>query len=268
MSSKPVEMPENSQRPEQQLNVFEHNQFQLEGATSTSVRSAREQALVNILHLESQCGPQIAAAVGTRSQYHEAVSSISASSFWPSIDCSRQSTESARQVNMVRPPVPSLVRSSVAVRGRPHHLLLRAPSLTANKRARSDESGLVTQSANTRSYVGAGGAVAANPGVSGVSSGPIVPARNQTDEPAVNASPFVTARHQMKLDGINRQGLNQPHNSNSDSTGGNRYQPANQSTRRFVLPARRAAVSGDFKNLFLDHYCDLAVFVFTIVGRS
>ncbi|KAJ2500644.1 Fidgetin-like protein 1 [Coemansia sp. RSA 1972] len=283
MSSKPVEMPENSQRPEQQLNVFEHNQFQLEGATSTSVRSAREQALVNILHLESQCGPQIAAAVGTRSQYHEAlsgirqnmmqafdssvcstngarcldmheisVSSISASSFWSSIDGRELvPADSARQSGVVRPPVPSLVQSSVAVRGKPHRLLARVPSLTANKRARSDESGLVTQSANTRSYVDAGGAVAANPGVSGISSGPIVPARNQTDEPAVNASPFVTARHQMKLDGINRQGLNQPHNSNSDSAGGNRYQPANtsvQGTRRFVPPTRRAAVSDDETN--------------------
>ncbi|KAJ2138934.1 Fidgetin-like protein 1 [Coemansia sp. RSA 353] len=279
MSSKPVEMSTHLQRHEQQLNVFEYNQFQLEGAASTSVRSAREQALVNILHLESQCGPQIAGAVGTRSQYHEAlcgirqntcnmydssasakngaqcldirdisVSSISASSFWPSIDGRDQPTDSARQLNVLRPPVPSLVQSSVAIRGRPHRLLGRAPSLTANKRARSDESGLVTQSANVQNLTGAGGAVAANPNVSGVNSGPVVPAQNQTDEPAANASPFVTARHQMKLDGINRQGLNQPHNSNSDSTGGNRYQPANQGTRRFVPPARRAAVSDDETN--------------------
>ncbi|KAJ2661529.1 Fidgetin-like protein 1 [Coemansia sp. RSA 1199] len=275
--SKSVEMPRPAQRHEQQLNVFEHNQFQLEGAVSTSLRSAREQALVNILHLESQFGPQIAASVGTRSQYHEAlsgirqntcnefdssvcakngaqcldihevaVSSISASSFWPCFDGRDQSTEVH-----TRPPVP-FGRSSVAVRGKPHRLLSRAPSLTANKRARSDESGLVTQSANARSYTGSGtcGTVAVNPDTFAVNPGPFVPARNQiADEPVVNASPFVTARHQMKLDGINRQGLNQPYNGNSDNTGASRYQPTNaQPTRRFVPPARRAAVSDDETN--------------------
>ncbi|KAJ2356972.1 putative 26S proteasome subunit yta6 [Coemansia erecta] len=270
MSRKPQLTPPPLQST-RELNVFELNQFRLEDAASPGLLSSREYALVNTLHAESRFGPHVASVVRARAKYQDAVSSIrqniaqmfakdcgqesprvdigqisksaiEAASIWKAVDQPKQQqTKQQRQQQQQQP-----ARIGIP---QPQRLISRAPSLTSNKRARSDDSGVVFTGASERQHQRVQPRAPDT-----IRAGDHTENNNNVD----NASPFVTARHQMKLDGIKRQGLNgqQSHDHFNDgnpdnNTGAYRYHPVNSlnvqgpasGARRFAPPARRAAVS-------------------------
>ncbi|KAJ2727347.1 Fidgetin-like protein 1 [Coemansia sp. Cherry 401B] len=244
----------------QELHVFQRNQFAIEDAEPLV---AREHALVNTQHARARFAPLVAASIQQRAQYKDAFDSmhrnlarmfdegmalavsagagkgpqgsrldlgqvaksgVSRESFWRAVNQRPQMAPPAPPRHVARRPVPA--NPGVV----PPH---RGPQgLAASKRARSEDSGMAF-AAPDRPHK----QPQRQPGDAGSDDG----------APA-HSGPFVTARHQMRLDSVKRQGVGsnpQPADSNA---GAHRYNPVkslNASGRRFVPPARRAAVSDD-----------------------
>ncbi|KAJ2668097.1 putative 26S proteasome subunit yta6 [Coemansia sp. RSA 1085] len=266
-----------------QHKVFEHNHFGLDEAEARGTLAAREQALVNVLHVRSQFNWQVAASVQSRAQYQEALASIrrsleadfekglrasgaagtkappidmsqiaqsaiSSGTFWKTVD--QRKLVHSREGRNGLPRKPEGRNRRVASGERPG----RALGLASSKRTLSENSSLMP-AASCRKHPRH-------------EESPMAPP--QTDQEAAGAlphpdnahsSPFVTAKHQMKLDSIKRHGLNAQQSAGSmdGNPGAYRYHPvkslnaqssaaaaAAAGSRRFVPPAaRRAAASDD-----------------------
>ncbi|KAJ2448667.1 putative 26S proteasome subunit yta6 [Coemansia sp. RSA 2336] len=264
-----------------QHSVFERNHFALDEAEARETLVAREQALVNVLHVRSQFNWQVAASVQSRAQYQEALASmrhsieaelekslrasgtagtkaspvdmsqiaqsaISSSTFWTAVDRRKTTQSSDGKAGVPRKPADRGV-----ARGERHG---RALGLASNKRTLSENSSLLP-AASGRKLPKHEESQMAPPQTTDHEAAGALPHPDNA-----HTSPFVTAKHQMKLDSIKRHGLNaQQQNAggsmDGSSTGAYRYHPvkslnaqssATAGSRRLVPPAaRRAAVSDD-----------------------
>ncbi|KAJ2850577.1 putative 26S proteasome subunit yta6 [Coemansia brasiliensis] len=275
-----------------QHQVFEHNHFGLDEAETRGTLIAREQALVNVLHLRSQFNWHIAASVQSRPQYQDAFTSIRhsleadfekslrasgsagtkalsidmsqitqsalcGSTFWKTID-QRKSRQSKEDRSCAPCPPHKYQQQQLYSRlvgggERPQRPHLQASSLASNKRTLSENSSLMPAATSSGRK---------HPKHEDESQLAPPQAQNSTEAAAgalphsydAHFNPFVTAKHQMKLDNIKRHGLNTQQNSGNldGNTGAYRYHPVKSlnaqgsaNNRRFVPPARRTTMSDD-----------------------
>ncbi|KAJ2779822.1 Fidgetin-like protein 1 [Coemansia javaensis] len=211
--------------------VFERNQFALEQdeTSSTGTLAAREQELLNALHIEARLGACPAPAAGGRlgcggaaQAFGDAVrahggaalgvlAAVERSSLgagvWAQLDARRK--QHAQQQRP--PPLAPAVRQDMPP---------RAPGIASNKRSRSDETGLPVRS----------------------EPGPGEPEPGEPPAGELVSSEFVSARHQMKIDAAKRH-------SSGDGGSGGQYRPAGPraaaAAGRRVAGRRAAAAASD-----------------------